>query len=241
MSTAPLSTIRRRRSGAAALTGGGTDGNEILTTVTGIVLLVMLAAVGVTIVRIGQLLWLHLFLGLLVIGPVGLKLASTGYRFTRYYTGDEAYVSKGPPWTPLRLLAPIVALSTIAVFVTGLVMLFGGAPTRQPWLLLHKVSFIVWVVFTALHVLGHLPETSRMLGVRSELAGLPGIRRDLEPGGLAVAARAGAHEARLTGGAGATGRWLALTGAVVVGLVVALVLIPEYHSWTSAQQFLHHH
>ena len=30
---------------------------------TGIVLLVMLAVLGVTIVRIGQLIWLHLFLG----------------------------------------------------------------------------------------------------------------------------------------------------------------------------------
>ena len=49
--------------------------------------------------RIGQLLWLHLFVGLLLIGPVVLKLASTGYRFARYYTNDAVYRRKGPPET----------------------------------------------------------------------------------------------------------------------------------------------
>lgn len=240
MSTTPLSRSRERESGAGALTAGGTDGNEILTTATGVILLVLLAAVGVTILRIGQLLWLHLFLGLLVVGPIGLKLASTGYRFTRYYTGVDAYVSKGPPWTPLRLIAPIVALSTIAVIVTGVVMLFGGPSTRDPWLMLHKVSFFVWVAFMAAHVLGHLPEVSRLLGVRSELANLPAIRDALEPGANAPARSPGASEGRLSGVPGAAGRWLALSGAVVVGLVVAVALIPDFHAWTSAQQFLHH-
>ncbi len=65
------------------LTGGGTDGNERLTAATGVVLLVLLAVLGVTILRIGQLLWLHLFVGMLLIGPVLLKLTSTGYRIAR--------------------------------------------------------------------------------------------------------------------------------------------------------------
>ncbi|MGZ4175234.1 MAG: hypothetical protein ACXVUX_03315, partial [Solirubrobacteraceae bacterium] len=63
------------------LLGGGTEGNERLTVLTGALLIVLLAVLGITIVRIGQLLWLHLFLGLVLIGPVALKLASTGYRF----------------------------------------------------------------------------------------------------------------------------------------------------------------
>ena len=42
------------------------------------VLLVLFAVLGITIIRIGQLLWLHLFLGVLLVGPVALKLASTG-------------------------------------------------------------------------------------------------------------------------------------------------------------------
>jgi hypothetical protein len=75
--------------------GGGTDGNEQLTAITGAVLLIALAVLGVTIIRIGQLLWLHLFLGLLLIGPVALKLASTGYRFARYYLATAAYRLSG--------------------------------------------------------------------------------------------------------------------------------------------------
>ena len=39
----------------------------------------------------------HMFIGLVLIGPVALKLASTGYRFVRYYTGAPVYVAKGPP------------------------------------------------------------------------------------------------------------------------------------------------
>src|SRR2546421_242257 len=38
--------------------GGGTDGNERLTAVAGVLLLVLFAVIGVTIIRIGQLLWL---------------------------------------------------------------------------------------------------------------------------------------------------------------------------------------
>lgn len=39
---------------------------------TGLLLIVMFAVLGVTIIHIGQLLWLHLFLGLLLLGPVAL-------------------------------------------------------------------------------------------------------------------------------------------------------------------------
>ena len=69
---------------------------------TGVILIVLFAVLGVTIVQIGQLIWLHLFLGLLLLGPVLLKLASTGYRFLRYYTHDAIYRAKGPPMPALR-------------------------------------------------------------------------------------------------------------------------------------------
>ena len=63
---APRRGTSRRREGE--LTGGGPRGNERLTVLTVLTPLVLLAALGITIVRIGQLLWLHLFLGL-VLGP----------------------------------------------------------------------------------------------------------------------------------------------------------------------------
>jgi hypothetical protein len=67
---------------------GGAGGNERLTGLIGIVLLVLFAAEGFTILVVRQMLTLHFFIGILLIGPVLLKLCSTIYRFTRYYAGD---------------------------------------------------------------------------------------------------------------------------------------------------------
>jgi hypothetical protein len=195
---------------------GGPEGNEQLTSITGVLLIILLAGLGVTIIRIGQLIWLHLFLGLLLIGPVALKMASTGYRFVRYYTHDRVYRKKGPPTPALRLLAPGVVLTTVVVFVSGLVLLFVGPASRDTPLLIHKVSFFAWGALTALHVLGHLPglgTTLRRAAVVREGVGVPG----------------------------GSGRWLALAGAIVGGLVLAIVLIPDFSIWTSAGSLPHHH
>ena len=55
----------------------------------------LLAVLGVTIVRLRPLLSEHLFVGMLLVPPVLLKMGSTGYRFARYYTGDRSYRRKG--------------------------------------------------------------------------------------------------------------------------------------------------
>src|ERR1700739_409162 len=102
--TVPRTRARRAKSVA----GGVTDGNELLTSMTGAVLIVLLAVLGITILRIHQLIWLHLFLGLVLIGPITIKMASTGYRFARYYTRNSAYRSKGAPEPPMRMTGAIV-------------------------------------------------------------------------------------------------------------------------------------
>jgi hypothetical protein len=201
------------------LLGGGVDGNEWLTSVTGIVLLVLLAALGVTIVRIGQLTWLHLFLGLLLMGPVALKIATTGYRFARYYAHSERYVERGPPLLALRVIAPAVVLSTLVVFASGVVLLLIGPRDRGPWLSVHKVSFFVWIAFTALHVLGHLPRVGSLLHVP----------------------RSAARGPAQAGGDGAAGRWIAVSGAIVAGAVLAIVLVPYFGAWTAPGALPHHH
>lgn len=197
---------------------GGPDGNEQLTAATGVVLIVLLAALGITILLIGQLTWLHFFLGLLLIGPVALKLASTGYRFTRYYTHSPAYRRRGAPETWLRLLAPLVILSTVVVFVSGVVLMYDGPAHRDPVLLIHKASFFVWAAATALHVLGHL-------------LGLPAALR-------AASLDRGSPRGGQTGG---IGRAIALTGAIVGGAVLAIALIPDFSIWTAHLSLLHHH
>jgi hypothetical protein len=69
------------------------------------------------------LLSAHMFIGLVLIPPVVLKLCSTGYRMVSYYAGSRAYRLAGPPWTPLRLIAPV--LGTRAMLVAAAVG--GGA------------------------------------------------------------------------------------------------------------------
>jgi hypothetical protein len=103
----------------------------------GALLIVLLALLGITIIRIGQLLWLHLFVGLLLLGPIVVKMASTGYRFVRYYTLNAVYRTKGPPGPILRAIAPMVVASTVVVFVTGILLLAAGPSGRGRFLLLH--------------------------------------------------------------------------------------------------------
>jgi hypothetical protein len=209
--------LRERRTFRPGLLGGGAAGNEQLTAATGVLLIVLLAVLGVTILRIRQLIWPHLFLGLLLLGPVLLKMASTGYRFARYYLRNQSYLAKGPPELILRALAPGVVLSSIAVFASGIVLMFEGPAHRSAALLAHKASFIIWLGLTALHVLGHLP------GLRGSLR----ATRDDDLAALGV-------------GTGAAGRWIVLTGAMVAGVILAVALIPHFSQWTAPGAFPSH-
>lgn len=208
--------VTRRRTGFRNLTAGGVTGNERLTALTGGVLIVLLAILGVTILRIGQLIWLHLFVGLVLMGPLVLKLASTGYRFARYYTRNPRYLVRGAPPAAMRLTAPIVVISTVVVMASGVVLLIGGLSTRSTFFPIHKVSFFVWLAFAAFHVLGHLPDLWR------------GLAEDY---GTAVRGDQSA--------AGRSGRTLALASALTAGVVVAIVLIPQYGPWLNGS--FHHH
>ena len=168
---------------------GGTEGNEILTSATAVVLTGLLAAEGFTIVRMRGLVSAHMFIGMVLIPPVLLKLASTGYRFVRYYTGSRAYRAIGPPLLPLRLLAPVLVATTLGIFVTGVLLLLAGHKS-DTLLLIHKVSFIVWGVVFAVHFLAYTPRV-----VHSLRADWAAARREAVPGaglrGLLVAAALG--------------------------------------------------
>ena len=214
-SVAPLTPCELER-----LTAGGTTGNERLTAVTG---------AGPDRAAGGdrrddhlaaQLLWVHLFVGMLLIGPVALKLASTGYRFVRYYTRRPALPARGAPTDALlRVIAPMVVLTTVVVFASGVALLFAGPQSRQTLLPIHKVSFFVWVAFTAIHVLGHLPG---------------------DPTSAARATTGHPHrgaQGRTPGGPGGPS---ALASALTAGVVLAVLVIPEFGPWLHAS-FHHHH
>jgi len=85
----------------------GAAGNEKLTAMTGAILLVGFAVEGFTILGVHRMLFLHFFVGMLLIGPALLKIGSTVYRFVRYYAGSVSYVRKGPPSPVLRSLTRI--------------------------------------------------------------------------------------------------------------------------------------
>lgn len=146
----------------------GAEGNGRLTSLTGMVLLVLLAVEGATIPSIRSLLSVHIFVGMLLLGPVALKLASTGYRFVRYYSGGVEYVRLGPPVPLMRVLvAPVLVLSTLTLFGTGVALLI--LPHRGLVLGLHKASFIVWFGAMTIHVLAYGLRAARH--VLAELAG----------------------------------------------------------------------
>ena len=136
------------------------DGNERLTSSTGLILLVLLAVETLTTLVLGTYLNVHLFLGLLLLPPVALKLASTGWRFARYYTRSEPYVRAGPPRLLLRMLAPFLVASTLALFGTGVAMIMVGHRGGE-LRTLHTWSFIAWGVLIGVHVLAYLTRVLR--------------------------------------------------------------------------------
>jgi hypothetical protein len=149
---------------------GGSAGNEQLTAAVAAVLIVLLAVEGATLLDLRSLLTVHAFVGMLLIPVVGLKLASTGWRMLRYYRRGEEYVRRGPPHIALRVLvAPVVVVSTVFLFGTG-VALLAVDETQGTLVGLHKASFVVWLVATSIHVLAHLMELPRV--VRERVPGL---------------------------------------------------------------------
>jgi hypothetical protein len=182
---------------------GGSAGNERLTASTAAVLLVVLALEGLTLLGVRQFLRPHIFLGLLLIPLVLLKLASTGWRMTRYYRRSAEYVRRGPPAVAIRMIvAPVLVLSTILLLATGV----AAAALDQDGLLLnlHRLSFFVWLGAMSVHVLTRGLKLPRLIAAdwwRGD--GLRGRRT----------------------------RQLLLTGTVVAGLGVAVVAFPAVDHW----------
>ncbi len=154
----------------------------------------------------------------MLLPPVAVKLGSTGYRFARYYTGNRVYRERGAPPLGLRLLGPAVVATTVAVFATGIALLAEGDGASGTLRELHKLSFILWIAATTIHVLGHLPDIGRVFLTR----------------------RGGHYELNRLA-AGSLGRVLALSGAIVAGGVLAVLLIPHFASWSRFEAFHHHH
>jgi len=119
-------------------------------------LLVLLATEGLTLPDVRDHLPEHLFIGLLLVPPLALKLAAAGRRLVRYYAGDPAYRRAGPPGLLMRLLAPLLVLSTIALLATGIELWLFGLRFGAGWITAHELSFVAWAGVGSIHVLGYL-------------------------------------------------------------------------------------
>lgn len=184
----------------------GVEANARLTGSTALVLLLLLAVEGVTVLQVGPLLTAHVFVGMLLIPPVVLKLGSTTWRFAKYYLGSSDYRDKGPPPVILRVLGPFVAVLTIVLFASGILALVGPVGVRGQFLLLHRASFILWFAAMTVHVLGHLGDTARL------------ATRDWT-----------ARARRLV--AGSSARLLVVGASLLVGLLLAVVTVPYVGPW----------
>jgi hypothetical protein len=186
------------------MTAPSVTGNARITGSFGAVIFLLLFVEGVTVLRVDNLISAHVFVGVLLVPFAVVKLASTGYRFARYYSGQPAYVEKGPPPIVLRLLGPIVSVMTVSVLVTGVAAVLHR---DSHWLsFAHKASFVIWFGAMTLHVLGHVLETPRLA-----LADWRRGERRRAPGAI--------------------GRLGLLAAAVAVGIPLAIASLGWAHHW----------
>lgn len=184
----------------------GVAGNARLTAANAAVLLVLLAVEGVTVLQVRQLLTPHVFIGMVLIPPVLVKVASTTWRFGRFYRGAPAYQRKGPPPVVLRLLGPVVVVLTVVLLASGVGLML----VSQSWLPLllkvHKASFVLWFGVMTIHVLGHLGEVFRL----APRDWLRRTRREVTGAGLR--------------------QWL-IAGSLVVGVLLGFLLVSRVGPW----------
>jgi membrane-associated phospholipid phosphatase len=178
----------------------GVEGNRRLTSVVGFVQIGLLAVVILSGVVFGSVPVLHLFAGFVAIPLTVLKLGSTGYRAASYYLGRGPYRSAGPPTVIPRLLSPLLVISAVIAFATG-VALFAMGTTHGTVATLHTDSAVVFIVLVLAHVAVH----ARSAWSRSaaELNAAPAVR-------------------------GSNARWATLLAVAVVGLVLAAGLTIAY-------------
>ena len=185
---------------------GKTHANAKLTALAGLLIFLLLAIEGVTIPFIGQLFTVHAFIGWVLLPPILLKMVSTSYRFVMYYIGNPRYSKAGPPKPLLRILAPLIVISTTLLMWSGIEMVLIGpySPDVRLWSGIHKGSFIIWFGLMTIHVLAYFTKAGSLA--------LPELNR-----------RPGAHSVRISG---RTARIVLVTGSLVVGVLLGLF---EWH------------
>ncbi|HZY75945.1 MAG TPA: hypothetical protein VFE40_06470 [Jatrophihabitantaceae bacterium] len=211
---------RGHRKDPVAPRSGGPAGNARLTSWAGLALLVVIVAELVTLLNVSGLIRWHVGIGIVLTVLALLKTASTGWRIVRYYTGAATYGAAGPPPTVLRLLGPLVIVSTLGVLGSGYALtvigqrasestLFAVLGYRVSPLTLHQGFFILFAVVTGLHLLARFTPAALLVSGRAAPAAVPG-----RPGRIVV-----------------------LVATALAGLVAVLLLVPTVSGWHRHDRF----
>jgi hypothetical protein len=180
-------------------------GNERLTALAGAVLLVLIVIELVTLPDMRALLSVHVLVGVLLAGPLAVKIGSTGYRFMRYYTGSPAFVRRGPPHLGLRLLAPLLLATTLVMIGSGIGLIITG-PNQAALTAVHGISSVAWLPMIAVHGFAHIRRVPRLI----------------------------ADDWRRSSATQATGRTVRTgvsLGALVIGAIAAILVYPAASPW----------
>ena len=186
-------------------------GNERMTALAGAVLLVLILVELVSAAILRTLLSVHVFVGVLLAGPLAVKLGSIGNRFLRYYTGSPAFVRRGPPRLALRVLAPLLIATTLVVMGSGIGLVVTGPRSAVPLLPLHGISVLVWLPLIAIHVFAYIWRVPRLV----------------------------ANDWSKQAAEQAPGRGLRLgvnLGALMLGAIAAVLLLPSATPWIAWSQ-----
>jgi hypothetical protein len=194
----------------------GVVGNERLTALAGAALLALILVEFATTTNIGALLSVHVFVGIMLTGPLAVKMASTGYRFLRYYARSPAYVRRGPPRLALRVLAPVLVVTTLVLIGSGIGLLVTGPTNPGLFEALHNVTFLIWLPLVAIHVLAYIWRVPRLIA--DDWRSTPSGR--------------GTEGAEAPPPAGYRLRFGMNFGALIAGAVAAIFLLPSAAPWS---------
>jgi hypothetical protein len=175
------------------------DGNTRLTGMSAsFVLPLFLIEVATVVLGVKSVITLHVAVGLLLLGPVLLKLASVTYRMVSYHRGVNEYRQRGKPAVAPRLLGGALAVLVVLLLASGLVLILGPNAAHGAARAIHIVTAYLVVLLLIVHIASHFRTAARLASAD--------IRRRAAPA------------------PGARSRWLALLASLAIGGTLALLL-----------------
>jgi hypothetical protein len=121
-------------------------------------LILLIAELATVVLGAASVLSLHAAIGLILVPPVVVKLASTTWRMVNYYLGTAAYTHRGPPPALARVLGPILSLTIVLVLASGGALILGPSSLHQTALQVHKVTFYLALLLIVAHLAMHLTQ-----------------------------------------------------------------------------------